>query len=134
MRRPALKTIASCCRDSIGNRTATAIPPSFRISATNAGQIVKNVAATIKDGRFDLIWMPPPSYAGDLSAGYNTKQYFRLDNSYGSFDQHRAALKALLENGVEPVADLVINHREGNTNWADFKKSRLGTLGGMPDR
>ena len=97
-------------------------------------QTVNNVAATIKAGRFDLIWMPPPSYAGDLSAGYNTKQYFRLDNSYGSFDQHRAALKALLENGVEPVADLVINHREGNTNWADFKKSRLGTLGGMPDR
>jgi len=89
-------------------------------------QIVKSVAPAIKDGRFDLIWMPPPSYAGELSAGYNPKQYFRLDNSYGSFGQHRAALKALLENGVEPVADIVINHRDGNTGWADFKNPDWG--------
>ena len=34
-------------------------------------------AGTIREGRFDLIWLPPPSYAGDSSAGYNPKQYFR---------------------------------------------------------
>src|SRR5689334_8516911 len=88
--------------------------------------IVQTVASQIRDGRFTLIWMPPPSYAGDFSAGYNPKEYFRLDNSYGTFDEHRAALQALLQNGVEPVADIVINHRDGSSGWADFKNPDWG--------
>ena len=88
--------------------------------------IVQSVAAQIREGRFSLIWLPPPSYAGDLSAGYNPKEYFRLDNSYGSFDEHRATLVALLQNGVEPVADIVINHRDGQSSWTDFKNPDWG--------
>jgi alpha-amylase len=89
--------------------------------------IMQSLAPAIRAGRFDLIWLPPPSYAGDSSAGYNPKQYFRLDNSYGTFDEHRAALQALLQNGIEPVADIVINHRDGDRNWADFKNPDWGT-------
>ena len=89
--------------------------------------IVQSVAPAIRAGHFDLIWLPPPSYAGDSSAGYNPKQYFRLENSYGSFDEHRAALHALLQNGIEPVADIVINHRDGTAGWADFKNPDWGT-------
>lgn len=88
--------------------------------------IVQRVAGDIRDGRFNLIWMPPPSNAGEFSAGYNPKEYFRLDNSYGTFDEHRAALQALLQNGVEPVADIVINHRDGINGWADFKNPDWG--------
>ena len=88
--------------------------------------IVREKAPAIHDGRFDLIWLPPPSYAGDLSAGYGPKEYFRLDNSYGSFDEQRAMLEALLKQGVEPVADIVINHRDGSTSWADFKNPDWG--------
>ncbi len=84
-------------------------------------QIVKEQAATVRDGRFDLIWLPPPSYAGARSAGYNPKQYWKLDNSYGDSALHRALLEELLGKGVEPVADVVINHRDGSTTWADFK-------------
>jgi len=82
--------------------------------------IVRENAGKIRDGHFDLIWLPPPSYAGEYSAGYNPKEYFTLRNSYGSFDEHRAMLVALLNNGVEPVADLVLNHRDGHQKWADF--------------
>lgn len=89
--------------------------------------IVQSVAPAIREGRFNLIWMPPTSYSGEFSAGYNPKEYFRLDNSYGTFDEHRAALVALLQNGVEPVADVVINHRDGETSWADFKNPDWGT-------
>ncbi len=91
----------------------------YVIVAANAGKI--------RDARFDLIWLPPPCYAGSRSAGYNPKQYFKLDTSYGSFDQHRAMLEALLNSGVEPVADLVLNHRDGNEKWADFKNPDWGT-------
>src|SRR5205814_7351411 len=69
----------------------------------------------------------PPSYAGGRSAGYDPKQYWKLDNSYGDFRQHRAALEELLKKGVEPVADLVLNHRAGDTGWADFKNPDWGT-------
>jgi hypothetical protein len=89
-------------------------------------QIVRDNAATIRDGRFDLIWLPPPLFAGGLSAGYNPKEYFRLDNSYGSLDEHRAMLVELLSHGVEPVADIVINHRDGMSGWADFKNPDWG--------
>src|SRR5262249_7794960 len=54
------------------------------------------------------------------------KQYFRLDNSFGSLQQHRAALVALLQNGIEPIADIVINHRDGTSHWADFQKPAWG--------
>jgi alpha-amylase len=35
-------------------------------------------------------------------------------------------LEALLGQGVEPVADIVINHRDGNTGWVDFKNPDWG--------
>ena len=84
-------------------------------------EIVKDQAPAIRQGRFDLIWLPPPSYAGKISAGYNPKEYFNLNNTYGSMKQQRAMLESLLNNGVEPVADIVINHRDGLHKWADFK-------------
>ena len=84
-------------------------------------EIVEQQAEAIGEGRFDLIWLPPPSFAGESSAGYNPKEYFNLSNTYGSFEQHRAMLEALLQNGVEPVADIVINHRDGSTGWANFE-------------
>jgi alpha-amylase len=92
--------------------------------------IVKENADALRDGRFDLVWLPPPCWCGERSAGYNPKQLWKFDNSYGSFDQHRAALEALLKAGVEPVADIVINHRDGETGWADFKNPdwRLDTI------
>ena len=88
--------------------------------------IVLENAAKIREGRFDMIWLPPPSFAGEPSAGYNPKQYFNLSNSYGSFKQHRAMIEGLLKNGIEPIADIVINHRDGNSNWVDFKNPEWG--------
>jgi alpha-amylase len=89
--------------------------------------IVQEQAEKIRGGRFDLIWLPPPSYAGEFSAGYDPREYFNLNNSYGTFEQHRAMLRTLLENGIEPVADIVINHRNGSSRWADFKNPDWGT-------
>jgi alpha-amylase len=89
--------------------------------------IVRDLAPIIREARFDLIWLPPTSYAGNHSAGYNPKEYYRLDNSYGNFAQHRAMLTQLLQNGVEPVADIVINHRDGSQGWAGFRNPEWGT-------
>ena len=90
-------------------------------------EIVKDHAAAIRASRFDLIWLPPPSFAGEISAGYNPREYFNLNNTYGNLQQHRAMLESLLQNGVDPVADIVINHRDGERGWADFKNPDWGT-------
>ncbi len=101
--------------------------PDFpQFAASKWYDIVSQNAGKIREARFDMVWLPPPCYAGASSVGYNPKQYFKLDNSYGSFDQHRAMLVELLKNGVEPIADIVINHRDGDTSWADFKNPDWG--------
>ena len=51
---------------------------------------------------------------------------FSLISSKDS-SQHRAMLEALLANGVEPIADIVINHRNGRAGWADFRNPDWGT-------
>ena len=101
-------------------------------------EIVERKAPEIRQGRFDLIWLPPPSYAGDIDenyqitnssnmAGYAPKEYFNLNNAYGTRQQQRQMLEKLLNNGVEPIADIVINHRNGAQRWADFKNPDWGT-------
>ncbi len=89
--------------------------------------ILEEQAPALREARFDLVWLPPPSHAGPYSAGYNPKEYFNLNNSYGTFGQHRATLETLLQNGVEPVADIVINHRDGTHGWAGFQDPNWGT-------
>ncbi|MFW6731144.1 MAG: alpha-amylase family glycosyl hydrolase [Synechococcus sp.] len=74
----------------------------------------------------DLVWLPPPAYAGSNSAGYNPKQYGRLDNSYGSVGEQRQLLQNLRRNGLIPLADVVINHRDGTHGWGDFVNPRWG--------
>ena len=90
-------------------------------------EIVASLADVIADGRFDLVWLPPPAYSGDLDEGYGPREYFNLENSYGTLKQQRAMLEALLRKGVEPVADLVLNHRNGSSSWVDFKNPTWGT-------
>ena len=96
---------------------------------------VRGLALTINNARFDLIWLPPPAFSGSAdpndehpNAGYGPQQYFRLENSYGTLDQHRKMLEALLAAGVEPVADIVINHRNGTKGWAGFVAPAWGTV------
>jgi alpha-amylase len=89
--------------------------------------VVRSKVPAIAAGRFDLIWLPPPANAGDSSAGYNPRHYSNLNNSYGDKLQQSTLLKALLAAGVEPVADVVINHRDATNGWTDFRDPQWGT-------
>lgn len=76
------------------------------------------------DAGIDRIWLPPASkgQSGGYSMGYDVSDYFDL----GEFMQHgttetrfgsRAELEALIaaahNNGLEVIADIVINHNSG---------------------
>lgn len=89
-------------------------------------EIVEGKAPELKSGRFDMIWLPPPSQAGG-GAGYSPTELFNPSNMYGDSALHRAMLEALWLNGVEPLADIVINHRNGSNSWAGFKKPSWNT-------
>ncbi|MFN6338268.1 MAG: alpha-amylase family glycosyl hydrolase [Cyanobacteriota bacterium] len=97
-----------------------------RLGQTRWYEVVRAKVPEIAAGRFDLIWLPPAVDAGELSAGYNPKRYFKFANSYGGEAEQRRLLAALLARGVEPVADVVINHRDGSKGWADFQNPAWG--------
>lgn len=79
---------------------------------------VKDKVGELADAKFDVIWLPPPS--NGEGAGYHPHELNKFSNNYGSEASHKAALKALLEKGIEPIADVVINHRSGTNDWSTF--------------
>lgn len=82
-------------------------------------QNVQNHIDELADAKFNVIWLPPPSQGA--GAGYYPEEYYNFSNNYGSAADHRALLQALLKGGIEPVADVVVNHRNGSGGWATFK-------------
>jgi alpha-amylase len=88
--------------------------------------VIQNNAATIKSGGFTMVWLPPPSDAAS-NEGYLPRRLEVLDSKYGTRANLVSALSALNNNGVRPIADIVINHRVGTTNWADFTQPTWGS-------
>lgn len=71
------------------------------------------------------VWLPPPSKSVSLE-GYLPNQYYDLDSAYGNFESLTSLNKSLLEAGLRPVADIVINHRcadaqDENGIWNHFR-------------
>lgn len=82
--------------------------------------IVAAKAPDIQAAGFTMAWLPPSSRAAD-SAGYLPNEWRNLDASmYGTGAQLRSAISALRGRGVRVIGDVVVNHRVGTTNWADF--------------
>lgn len=83
---------------------------------------VREQADELSAAKFDLIWLPPPS-RGE-GAGYHPHELNDLGTNYGTEEQHRQLIHKLLAKGIEPVADVVINHRNGSGGWATFKNPK----------
>lgn len=66
---------------------------------------------------FDLIWLPPSGYGGGV--GYYTKTYSNQGSAWGSKQALRTLIAHLHERGVKVLADIVINHRQSASGWAD---------------
>jgi alpha-amylase len=88
--------------------------------------VLKNNASTIRSAGFDMVWLPPPSDAAS-NEGYLPRRLELLNSKYGTETDLRNALSALNTAGVKPIADIVINHRVGTNNWADFTLPTWGS-------
>ncbi|REE01074.1 glucan 1,4-alpha-maltotetraohydrolase domain-containing protein [Marinoscillum furvescens] len=89
-------------------------------------QYVEAKAADMDAAGIDLIWLPPPSDAGSWE-GYLPRELNNFANSYGSLSEHQSLLSTLDGYGIDAIADIVVNHRVGSTNWVDFTNPTWGT-------
>lgn len=83
-------------------------------------------AASVKTLGATHVWFPPPSDSAS-NEGYLPRQLNVLNSKYGTEAQLTSAIAALQAQGVNSVADIVINHRVGTTNWADFTNPTWGS-------
>lgn len=73
-------------------------------------------AGEIANAGFGIIWFPPASVGS-----YYPKEWYNLQSQWGSEKYLREAVKAMKSRGIIVLADVVLNHRNGTSNWADFK-------------
>lgn len=71
---------------------------------------------------FDLIWIPNSGYCGSGSnMGYMPQYWFTNHNSsFGTEIELISMINTFKDKGTGIIADVVINHRNGVTNWTDF--------------
>lgn len=71
---------------------------------------------------FTLIWVPNSGRAAsNPGMGYDPVYWFTNHNSaFGTEAQLRSMIKTFKAKGTGIIADVVINHRSGATNWTDF--------------
>ncbi len=71
---------------------------------------------------FKLIWIPNSGRAAsNPGMGYDPVYWFTNHNSaFGTETQLRSMIKTFKAKGTGIIADVVINHRSGATNWTDF--------------
>ncbi|HTH13678.1 MAG TPA: alpha-amylase family glycosyl hydrolase, partial [Spirochaetia bacterium] len=88
------------------------------------GILSQNASRIAGDG-VNMVWFPPVSDAGSTE-GYLPRQLNVFTNSYGSQTAQTAAVTAVKNAKMVPIADIVVNHRVGTTDWADFTNPDWG--------
>jgi len=73
---------------------------------------------------FDLVWLPPSGNslgsAQYPNMGYHPVYYFDQNSSFGTQEQLKRLISSLKLKGCGAIADIVINHRNGVSDWTDF--------------
>jgi len=72
---------------------------------------------------FDLIWVPNSARAGSASRnmGYLPVYWFTNHNSaFGTESQLLSMIETFKAKGTGIIADVVVNHRVGTSNWTNF--------------
>lgn len=87
-----------------------------RSSSTDWYTIISNNADEIKN-TFEYVWFPPVSDSGSTN-GYLPRQLNSLSSYYGTKSTLTSAISAISPS--KAIADVVINHRVGTSNWGTF--------------
>jgi alpha-amylase len=83
---------------------------------------LNNRAGNYAAAGFTVLWMPPPSKSTG-GVGYIPTELFNFSQTvYGTENQLTTLLTNLNTSSpkIHAMADIVVNHRGGTTNWTDF--------------
>lgn len=70
---------------------------------------------------FSLVWLPPSGNCQSTnSMGYFPIWWFDQNSAFGTKAELQALNAALTAKGAKPIADVVVNHRSGVSDWTDF--------------
>ena len=76
---------------------------------------------------FDLIWVPQsgfipgnPASTPAKSMGYNDVYWLKQDSYFGTETELRNMISTFKSKGTGIIADVVVNHKNGASNWTDF--------------
>lgn len=83
-------------------------------------------AGNLKAHGFDMIWMPPPSKSTGGMGYFPTELYNFSNTVFGTDAQLKKMLANMNTRGINPIADIVANHRSGTTGWTDFTNPYWG--------
>ncbi|MBN1599472.1 MAG: starch-binding protein [Bacteroidales bacterium] len=81
---------------------------------------IQSKASAWGNAGFTMAWLPPCSRSAD-TYGYLPTQWYDHNNWRGSSSELSSCISAIRNAGMTPIADIVLNHRNGNeTAGADF--------------
>ncbi len=84
---------------------------------------------------FTCVWFPPSASAeggntvGGNNVGYHPRQWNDQTSCWGTASDLKKLISQLHDDGVKVIADIVINHRSGDTGWGNFTEDDFGTYG-----
>ena len=81
---------------------------------------------------FDLVWLPPASAAEGgnyANMGYHPWKWSDLSSSWGNRSELTTLINSLHAHDCKVIADIVINHRAGNSTQGDFPTDYFGDYG-----
>lgn len=84
---------------------------------------------------FNLVWLPPSASAegggavGGTNVGYHPRIWNDQNSCWGTAENLKLLIASLHAGGVKVVADIVVNHRAGNTGWGNFTADDFGSYG-----
>src|SRR3989339_2130545 len=81
--------------------------------------VLASKARDIAESGFDMVWVPPSGVAAS-DEGYLPTKWYQQDSQYGAKDRLISAVSALHNCGVKVIADVILNHRLGSSDWGDF--------------
>lgn len=88
--------------------------------------VVAGKAGEMSGAGVNLVWFPPSSDSAS-DEGYLPRRLNVQNSRYGSSGELVASIAALHAAGIRVAADIVINHRVGTRDWADFTEPAWGT-------
>ena len=77
---------------------------------------------------FDLIWLPPSARSSG-GVGYHPKEFSNQDSDWGWRSELETLITRLHAGGAKVIADMVVNHIEGNNGWCGFAVQDFGEYG-----